>query len=211
MPHTETIQVAHLSQASGVSLDVTFASQPIIGNTILVVARDAAGGNLSCADNQGNTYSTDYSPDSGRRNFSTTVATTGTPFTVTVTSDGNTHHVYIVEVEGINRTVGVTQANSGVGGTVTTGTSAATSADVEYVFAFAFTSTSGVSMVPSVGIDLGPETGISRSSDASYRITSSPGTQSETWSGSVGAWSAWLLTYPASLEQNPTFQMSSAQ
>lgn len=208
MPPTN-LQIAHLSQSAGTSLAVTFAAPPRLGSVILVAARDFAGGELSCVDNQGNAYSTDYHPDSGAYAFSATVGTTGSPFTVTVSGTASTHHVYIVEVDGITRVVDAVMYSSGVGGSMTTGVSPVTAFPIEYVFAWGGSSSSGVSFVPTVGIDLGPETGISRSSDASYRVTSVIGTQSETWTGTPTSWAAWLVSYVAS--PLPTFQMSSAQ
>lgn len=82
-----------ITGTSVTSIDVSFASLPTVGDTCVVfaaVAKAGGGTTLTCADNQGNTYTQTTTPELASNNrayvFNGPIATSSGTFTVTITA-----------------------------------------------------------------------------------------------------------------------------
>ena len=209
---------AQLSATSAKSVtSASFGTNPVVGNTIIVVAWTYNSGGaptITASDNQGNTYTSvaqqnvAQSP-SGFQNaaiLQAKVATTGAGFKVTITSaqTGSQIEGVALEYSGIGA-VDQTNAVTGTSSTPTVATTASTTSTNELVV-----STLGILLPSTTFTSISPAAGYTARSvrldnvsgtggEAADKLVAATGVQSNTWSisPSTGSWvwSAVIATF----------------
>ena len=208
------VQSTASAQANG-TINLTFATQPILGNGIVVsVLAWNVTSAASCADNQGNGYfriETGGGP-SVAQFYCPLIVTTGTPFTVSLT--GGTWKAGIaIEVSGVGTGLGIDKSSvaTGTGTTPNSGSTAALTASEVFVVGNCALNTAQASItVASVSPTWNQEfeslttANIAGETDSRILTSASGITTSISWTlSSSSGWAALVVAYKSDTPPPP--------